>query len=1634
MQAPGGDRSAEEAARQKIAALEREAKLLGNTREAALLFHEAGRLWEEPLKSARNAAVAYQNAHRLAPDFLPNIRDARRLFESAGNWQMVLQLLDAELRVVNEERVRAPLLLQKAGVLEVHLARRDEAIRAYQEVLALKPRDAPTLMQLEDVYSARADRASLVEVYKLLAEVLENAPLRAHYLTSAGYLLEEHLGQPAEAAECFYQAFVLEQGNPLLLSAVIRVAERDGRDDELVEALAAQAGLEGPDATHTFLRLAKVYQRLGRHQDALGALLAARQIDGRDTLVLSQLAELYESEGRYQELGEVLSSWAESVRDEEEMVSINLRLAAIYEEVLKADEAAIARYNAILSRNPSHGSALSGLGRLYYRTQNWKGLLSTFEAEAAALSDAKQRVARLYKAAEVVEERLDNPDEAIARYHRCLQLAPDYVPAQQALVRLYERTGRYLELISMYEQELAQFQGPEHAINALTKMAMLYEDRLGNLEHAIDCLRRILALQPHHLPTIRALGRLFQKARRWQEVIETNELEASVADDPKLAVALRQRNAEIYEDALKDRGKAVAAYQRLLENDPTYLPALKALGRLYAQEARWAELVKMFRAEAEVSSSMDQAAALTYKIGELYEQRLEDSDAAVSAYQEALTLSPTYFPALRALERIYRAHGEWESLIDVWRAEAANRTDPVERANALFQAATLWEEKLHRGDMAAECYREVLRLSPNHLAANRSLERYYTSQNSVRELVAVLDREVQSAKSPFSKLAPLLKLAYVYLDALGELSRAVQCCEAALEIDEKNITALKLLERIYSTERSRNSELKSRLAESVGDGRARAAFALSAAASSNGDPHQRAQLRRAFEEDPANSELASALEHMLRQAEDPKELLEVYQKRLSALTDDSERIELAMRMAEVARYRVGDFTKAMEAYVAALRINPQLLPALQGTREVALALGDYAAAVKALEAEAAASKDNLGRIEAYLAAGCIAAEKLSEPDSAIAHFRRALDIDPSNRLANEWLGEILCVPGHAKELAEFHESAAVGLLEGGESQEAAARFTQAAIGWADDVHDRGKAISAVDRALRVLPSQPDALALQGRLMLEAQRYPEAAEAFSARLRQGGSPEAMHDVHRQLGMVFQDHLGEPAKAAMHLQAALTANPEDSETLERLSRIHQASANWKEAAACLTRLLELDLPAQRAAEHSLALARLYDESLADPGRAIELYRKVLEMGTEDLSIVHRLGELYQKVGTAPKFLELIDGLATRSANRGFATQLRIKLGEFNAKVLKQGPTAAAHYRKALTADPSNLAARMGLAEALSTDSTFVHAAIQEYREVLRQEPLRLESLHALCRLWSQRHRDKAFCACGILHYLRASNEAEATLYGEGRARLPERPNRLLEGKDLNALLHPRARGGIVDVISAIGDQLGDLYPPMLQESGVNPKRDRLKADHPAHQLISACFSDFGVEAFELYQAHKGTIRLENTDPPSVCAGPELLKMESRQQRFLVGRAAFVLAHRMIFLSRCSLPELTDLLGNSIRIHAAADTRLGQPDEQASKQLRKRYSRKALKALALATETLSDGPIPLDVVLQGLAYSGDRAGLLVSGDVASCLAFMVRESTGPWMGSGSEIRPDLRELMQFAISDDFFRLRADLGLSVV
>jgi tetratricopeptide (TPR) repeat protein len=553
----------------------------------------------------------------------------------------------------------------------------------------------------------------------------------------------------------------------------------------------------------------------------------------------------------------------------------------------------------------------------------------------------------------------------------------------------------------MYDQDLLQTTDVDAQISTLNKMCAIFEDRLTDMPRAVETLKRIMEIAPDHLPTVRNLARLYERIGKWAELIELHDREASLAGDTKQVISLAHRNAEILEEQMKDRAGAIGAYERVLALAPSYLPALKALGRLYAQEGRWDALVRMYRAESEIAPNADQAASLIYKIGELYEQKLKNENDAIASYQEVLTLAPSYFPAVRALARIYRSQGAWESLIEVLRAEAANRTDPTERANAMFQSAAIWEDQLKRPDNAITGYQEVLRLTPGHTTALQQLERLLMAKDDVKELIAVLDRETQVGSSVM-RVAAWLKLARIYLDRLNEPARAALCAENALALEAGNLGALKLLERIRVNDKLRRTELRARIAETIGDAKLAAAMKLAGAETgvdAASKPHEVivAQLKAAWAADPSDESLGLMLERALQKIQDAKALIELYEHRKTLVNDPTDQLQLTLRIADLYENRLGDLGHAAAMYDTALQTAPAIFPALQGLARCLKAMGNIekARATLAVIGETARDKATQRRRPGCTARSSMPTRPTPRRASASKRFSRSAAESPT---------------------------------------------------------------------------------------------------------------------------------------------------------------------------------------------------------------------------------------------------------------------------------------------------------------------------------------------------------------------------------------------------------------------------------------------------------------------------------------------------------------------------------------------------------------------------------------------------------------------------------------------------------------
>lgn len=1640
--------AADDPLRQEFFALEREAKARGAEPSAARLFHELGRQWEERAKNPRSAAVAYQQAYQIAPAFRPNLQSARQLFTEVGNWQMVVQLLDAEIAAAEPSEAPA-LLFEKATLLEDHLSRESEALAALRACLAARPTDLALLLNLEGRFAASADYEGLVDVNLLFAEALKDSALRAHHLTCAALLCEHRLSRPAQAATLLRSAFALERKNPLLLAAMRRLAEREGQHDELLGVLAAEAERLGPLAGPTYLHIAKVYEKLDRRADALASLTAARRVNPQDPLVLSELARAFEVQGRHEDLADVLRALAEQVTDETEVVALNLKLAALYEEDLRRDEEAIVCFQSILARIPGHLGALSGLGKLYHKLGRWQELVTINDAELEALAESKQRAARLYRAAEILEQHLGRTDEAVERYRRCLKLQADFLPAHKALVRLYEKAGRFAELLDLYERDLVHTLDRDQTVAVLSKMAVVAEERLGDVGTAIDCLRRALDAASDHLPTIRSLARLYERSGNWRELIHLNETEAGLAGDTQRVLALHHQNAEILDLALNDRPGAINAYERLLALSPSYLPALQALGRLFAQEARWDDLVRMYQAEAEISPSPEHSANLIYKIGELHEHRRADAPAAIASYREVLALAPQHFNALRALARIYRAQGAWEALIEVLRAEAQNRTDPLERANAIYQVATIWEDQLGRNDMAQRCYEESLRLAPGHPSALRALERLCTIERNAKGLVAVLELETQTAPTVGAKVDAYVRLAEIYLDQFVEPSRAAQCCEAALEIDSQNLIALKLLERVRAGDRSRRSELRDRLAAGVGDPGLKAGLKLVASLDRDRPPEAGlGALQEAFVANVSDARVGASLEKALRRTGDQDGLLAYLQKRIERAGSPEERASLLMRRGELAEAALQQRPLATESYRAVLQLDPSFIPAYAALRRVALATDQFDEAISAFEGEGEASRDPANAAAAFVSAGKLAAGRLNDRERALSCFKRALERDPLHAEAGQEAEVLLSELAASEELAHFLQRRGEARLGQKDTSGAKADLLRAARVWASLPEHAPRALIVVEQLLELDPDHTGALEVKGNLTAAAGQYADAAAAYAHRVQQGGEPRELLPFHLKLASLYQDHLQDFTRAAAHLMTALTTDPVHVEALERLATIHTASRNWTGASDCLKRLLEVDAVPHARARWTVALAGIVEEGFRDLPQAAELYRKALELDPVEGAAVDRLLGLYDRLQKLPELVELLENQASHAqgADPQRACALLLRVAAIEAGPLSRPPRAIDALRKVLQIDPASLPAHVELARILSEDPASTDDAVVQHRRILQLDPGKLESVHSLFRTWQAAGlADRAFCAAGALEFLNAANSDEAAFYEQTKNRLPSQPlPRLLSLSEIDLLSHPGVRGDpLVALFGVMGDQLAKILPPAFDSLGVDRRADRLRAEHPLTVMIRKAADVFGVEAFELFQSKRGLFVVETGDPPALCVGQDVAKrFAAREQFFLMGRALFGLLHKTAVLNKLSSGEVADLLGNTVRIAQPMFDLLGRPNDDQIRQLRRAFPRKILKALEAPSQRLMTvKALDLDFTLEALAYSADRAGLLLCGDVNVGLSMVLREGnySGVKPDDSAAIvhavrqREDLRELVAFSLSDDFFRLRQKIGISV-
>jgi tetratricopeptide (TPR) repeat protein len=823
--------------------------------------------------------------------------------------------------------------------------------------------------------------ASLEEALKRAAQSHEPGR-RARAFFDAAVIAEDELGDRARAVELHRQALATAPSFLAAVQSLRRLLLASGSYEDALPLFDAEARLVADPAQRAALFVAKgalLEDRLSRRAEARSVYQQAHELDRKNLVALKELVRADWDGASELDRARWLERAAAAIGDDPVLrAELSVRRARALERDLRV-ETAIEAYRGALALDPECVGALEALKRLLARPPERPQGASAASSSAGSISSAGQVTGGTTTA---------------------------------------EQRAHWLLDVLIHEIDIEA--DPTRRVRLRLRLADLLGGALGRLDEAITTLRTAQSEAPPELEVdvLAALADAFERADDPASLAMVLERWAEHSDTLGTRIALLTRMAEAYGrggDAA--RADAIRALERALAADPTHVPTLQSLGRLYQTESRWNDLVRMHLAEADATREPARRAAAHARVAEIHERHLGATTEAIAHHLRALTALPTHVPSFHALARLYRRGAMHRELLELHRRMLETATDDGHRVALWLSIASVHEDLLDEPARAIDAYEAVLAIEPKNRVAIASLQRVGDRADRADVVVGAIDREAALEEDPARRVS--------LLHRAGELltrtdpHAAVMRFRKVLDIDGAHRPTLASLGRLHHDLGQWDDLMDIHRRElELAEGPTRKALVAATLAGIAQDKLGRSDealswARRAFELEPTNGAIARALERQLRARNALADLRALFETELAALEKGplAEHEGAAERGARIARtahslgqlseQSVADPEKALAAYRRAV-IGGALRPdALDACIRVLSRLDRTADLVALLESEARRA-DGPRRAALLVEAARLCHEKLADAARAAALYDDAIEHDPT--ATAPWLG------------------------------------------------------------------------------------------------------------------------------------------------------------------------------------------------------------------------------------------------------------------------------------------------------------------------------------------------------------------------------------------------------------------------------------------------------------------------------------------------------------------------------------------------------------------------------------------------------------------------------------------------------
>ena len=1104
---------------------------------------------------------------------------------------------------------------------------------------------------------------------------------------------------------------------------------------------------------------------------------------------------------------------------------------------------------------------------------------------------------------------------------------------------------------------------------------------------------------------------------------------------------------DLADDRFAMRQEAEDYYRRALHLQDRHVGALEALERIYREEGRSNKLLNILERKAEAVEDVDSVVSALLQVAEAYEERFDDSRAAIENYQKAAELSPSDLSALRGLERLYAQEGRYQDLIGILEREYEVVSTERERIEILVRLAEMWEQEFRKPDNAAERLEQVLDIDPLHEDALCKLEQLYRAMQRWDDLVRTYDRHASATPDTSERVRIFRELGELYAAHKDDIEQAIDSYLNALNLDEHDVLSLQALTKLYERKGDHSSalDMMGQLATVADDPADQVVLKHRMGRILDQELGDRAsaleQFQAAIDLDPGHLPSLGAMRSIYVDSGDWVAAARTLE--LEIEHTEKERIRAA-RLVELGCIRAERLDDEAGAFEAAYAADPDNEDALLPLVDSYVANDRHEDAFPLLQILVQRS-DKRDPEEQHRLASMLGetATKLGHAGDAVSAYERAYELDGDDPATLKGLAGSYFRAERWDDAFKHHQLLLVQHRDALGRDEITEVFYRLGVVKREQGEDK-KARNMFDKALEEDTHFVPALEAMVDLQTAEGEWDSVVQYKKRILDVTDEPSARAALLVELGDLWHEKLKNPDAAAEAFTESLDLEPDNHVVLHKLLVTYQAAERWSEAIDVIERVCDIEQRDEAKAKYTYTIGVILRDKLEDEDAALERFSDALDLDSTQLKPFEAINKLLNErkdwKALERAYRKMLHRIISQG-NTDLEHNLWHTLGIIYRDRQRNFDAAAESFKMAAGLKPNDAVEHQILAELYATMPDKTEEAIAEHQWLLAADPNRLDSYRALYKLYfDARAYDKAWCIARTLAYFQKADEEQQKFYQQYRQDREIQPKTRLSNENwAKDLMHPDQDiyiSKIMEVIApavraslAVSDKKLNLHK-RKPEDLANPSLALARQFKLAQDVLNVTIP----ARLFIQKELSGALRDESrSNPPAIITGYTLLSgYRPVDLAFVCGRhLTYYRGEHFIRTMYNSHTELKTLLLAAMRVVG-----MGGGDasvESTAKQLAKYMDQSHLDVLKKVVRRFVDSGGQADIKrwMQATEVTALRAGLLLCDDVDTA----VRMTQQVASESTADLAPrdKIKEIVLYSISESYFRIREQLGIQI-